>query len=720
MSYKNRIATVASCVTALTLFPGRSVELDDGPPRTLRVPIEYASAVTNVPLSQAGDCDLIANARDVAAGSALLASDSFPVRSDSGPLSFVESRSVRLRGEYVFHFDAYAGNVPIMGTGLVVTVPKHCAASTAFVEPERLIAALKFVETHPALLDSDSEVRQRVLRLAADVNTQSLESRGVVLDASGSQIQLNEQVVARTEPQLIAKWMGESDDDRGRNDVVAFEPSDRGIVIDVQRGLIVGINEDDGHGAFLPSDKAARPGLSPSTSLTSTVTVDRRGVADDFATGVGSAYESDPAGGAPQTVTLDRLLGDGSALDGKYLSVSSRAHDPDRTPTQSSDGGTGYLFEPNLTNDPPCYEEDESCSLFDNVNVYAHIDRFANEFWHERLGFEIDFKAEVYTHSHTPSSVAEGDKITLGYGGLFLLNNALEDDILYHEYVHVVLRHLGFDPDIFSTIEHRALGEGYSDYFALTYIGRPEFANWATTCPPRFECEGPEDDLEIRTLNTHPEVWNWNYSVPSTNLKYGVCTRKHLEDLKCKTTYATSDPKYVRAMIWGSTLWDIREALGPDAADPLIASSIVLSGGNAITFTSASGAILYADRVLNDGVNQAVLNDIFASRGIHPYFSAGVGLDDALPDRVRPEFDADVFPNPFEHTIRLQLDLATTDHVRAKLFDVNGRQVYAADLGVRVSGRTEAELTLPTIAGGFYILYLETTKQTWSQLMVRR
>ncbi len=581
----------------------------------------------------------------------------------------------------------FADSVEVRGAGLVVSVNGTCEVRLTALNIDRLPATL------PVDRNASSQTRQMAASIGTDGDHLSWHGSAVEVDSS--------------EPLIVDRWVAD----------------DLAFVVNRANGLMARQGTVSGHGAYLAADehnlvrplpRASTPGRD-SAPRTSPVGTETR------VTGSGLAYRTDPRAGEPELLPLPGLLGDGLHLSGEYVSVSSRRFDTAGEPTPSSGPSGEFVYEPVSSIDANCVLYVDDCSLIDNVNAYHHIDRFARDFWISRLGVDINFATTVWTHTSQTGSIVHGDTIRLGSGGLFLNNNALEDDILYHEYTHVALRHLGFVPDVFSTTQHRALGEGYSDYFALTFLDRPRFADWATRCPPRLECEGPEDSQEIRTLATDPSEWSWNYGVPSVQLKYGVCTRKHLEDLKCKTSWMTFDETYVWGMIWGSTLWDIREALGPDAADELVVTSLALTGGQLPTFTAASGAIVLADERVNGGANAPTLRAIFAARGITPFLSAGTSRENA--DGSRVDLELDVWPNPVQSTLRvtvrgaIQSSAGDVGHV--SVFDASGRAVARVPIAVVPGQPSPVDLDLNAFAAGTYFVVAQVGNNSATRTVTR-
>ncbi len=615
-------------------------------------------------------------------------------------LRFVFSGSTRLEGSRYVRFQPFVGDVTISGATLVVTVEDNCKMKSVFVEPERLVAATllgrQLAKSTPPSFAARPVLSDGPLPMLWTLRDAKLAPT-LSIDVSGAAAV------------LVNKW--ESSDGRF-------------IVFDEQRQVTSSSGWTDMHGVTAASLTTMIAGSSPEASQVAHPWMITRPAKSEmgssaYVTGNGMAYEVDPLYGEPVMQPIMRLHDDGNRLDGKYVRTISHALDLDGLPTASSDGSKMFIYEPTPETKRRCAYDPEQCSLFDNVNVYVHIDRFAHEFWSSKLEIDVDWQVLALTHVTNEGSVARGDTIVFGWGGLFLLNNAMEDEIIYHEYAHVALENLGLAADIFSSTQKRAVGEGYADYFALSYTGQPEFANWATRCPPRFECTGPEDAKEIRTLQTDASEWNWQFGKPSVRLKYGVCTRKHIEDTKCKTSWNTYTSTYIWGMIWGSTLWDIRTAYGADVADKLAAAGVTLAGGIINSFTTAAGSILHADRLLFDGQHHSGLREIFHNRGISPFLSLGVGIDETGEQDRPSNFDAVFFPNPFDHSLNVEVTSVAQTKAVATLFDLNGRALFSQDLGYLAAGKTQLTIDVPDLPNGFYLVSVKTNDATVSKMISR-
>ena len=371
-------------------------------------------------------------------------------------------------------------------------------------------------------------------------------------------------------------------------------------------------------------------------------------------------YETNPSGGEATEVTLQGLLGNGSALDGEFVRAGSDRLDGIGVAAKAIDGA--FTFAPDTTEAVHCMVDLAECPAFDAVNVYYHVDRFAREFWEQRMGLDIDFQAQARVHVAGDGGFADWTtrSMKLGVGSIFMKNGALSDDLIYHEYSHLVMASLGFEIGIGNADEPRALHEAYADYFTATWTDDPRIAEWLVTCPPRAHCQGPVNATDLRTLELNPEEWNWRRGSPLSTLRYGSCTRFHEGDRKCKQSWNNASNLYVWAMIWAATLWDVRSATGPDKADQIILETARQHTAQT-HFEEASATLLdTAFRLFGAAVADQV-RSVLLRRG---FAVATVTDTDGRPaPRERPEKGRmELWPNPALSTIRLRLDTRTSGY----------------------------------------------------------
>lgn len=419
-------------------------------------------------------------------------------------------------------------------------------------------------------------------------------------------------------------------------------------------------------------------------------------------------FTTDPAAGPREEVMLERLFGTGNRLDGQYARVGSNRLQPQGEPAAGKDGEADFRFEPNNPETEDCLEDIDDCAPFDAVNVYYHIDRFATEFWRDRMGFDPPFQADVVTHIAGDGAFADPsrDLIKLAVGWIFMRNAAKEDEIIYHEYTHLVGAALGFVLDTNSGVEAQAVSEGYADYFAATYTDDPQIGEWVVTCPPRFSCDGPPNDRDLRRLDSDPALWNWQGGSPDSNLKYGICTRYHTGDQKCKTSWNNYIPRYTWAIIWGGLLWDVREALGPETADAIAFEAMRNARGDSETVARAAGRLVEADELLHAGQNRAMIEAAAAARG--------VGVVTATQDTpIGQSLSLEVFPSPAAGPVTIRATGVDPGvRVRADVFDVLGRQVATLNPPVWGQGSAEFSWAARQVPPGLYFVRVGSGSMT--------
>lgn len=426
-------------------------------------------------------------------------------------------------------------------------------------------------------------------------------------------------------------------------------------------------------------------------------------------------FLEDPDDVEPGDIDLPNLTGDGTRLDGLYARVHSDRLDAAGAPAPGKDGLADFRFEPILGKGVECTtaadaEVGQYCSRFDAVNVYYHIDRVAREYWIDRLGIDIDFQADVTTHIAGDGAFANAGQfiMKMGAGDIFMKNTALEDEIIYHEYAHLVTARLGFEIDTESSTEARALSEGYADYFAASYTNDPRIGEWVVTCPARQHCEGPPNDTEFTRLDLNPNVWNWNQGSPDPSLQYGFCLRYHEGDTKCKASYNYRPGLYVWGMIWSNTLWDIREHLGPAAADPLFVEAIRMhepGENDDVDFEQAVTHVILANRTLNGGENESLITGLFEARGFPVPVIDSVAGDGTLPAVA----SLGVYPNPAAATAWVEVDSPTAGDFGIRVVDMLGRVVAEQEGRAGGPGRATLPVDISGLIPGVYLVEAVTS-----------
>lgn len=165
------------------------------------------------------------------------------------------------------------------------------------------------------------------------------------------------------------------------------------------------------------------------------------------------------------------------------------------------------------------------------------------------------------------------------YADLPWRDTGLDVDELVHEYFHAIWEQL-FGSEPATDPQHSvaaALTESMADYYGATITGDPVFGEYLSRNPVTGE--------DSYRLDGNPQTFaGW------------ACGEPHRA-----------------GEVWSATLWDIRGALGQDAADDRIIRGLVLARHPA-TFITIRDGILGADSILGQRYSD-VLWRIFAARG---------------------------------------------------------------------------------------------------------
>ena len=195
----------------------------------------------------------------------------------------------------------------------------------------------------------------------------------------------------------------------------------------------------------------------------------------------------------------------------------------------------------------------------------------------------------------TPEGVAPRIRMGLYTRGTPDLTDDLDPDydgeVVIHEYGHGVSNRLvggGASTSCLNRIQSGALGEGWSDYFSISYFNNPVEGAYLT--------QNPKTGIRRQSYEgytfTYEDIGNAGYEVHNDG------------------------------EIWAATLWDLRKALGQSVTDKLVLSGLKSTPCHP-SMTDARDALISADQATNAGANRAVLWQIFARHGLG-YSALGV------------------------------------------------------------------------------------------------
>ena len=209
--------------------------------------------------------------------------------------------------------------------------------------------------------------------------------------------------------------------------------------------------------------------------------------------------------------------------------------------------------------------------------------------------------------------------------GFRTVNGGDSAAIVWHEYTHGLSNRLVVHDDgtgALSSPQAGAMGEGWSDWYALDLLVGDGLMD-DTPAPGDVDVGHyvDSDPHSVRTQGIDCPVGVADPRCPGGGYTYGEFAQ-----------IAGGPEVHADGEIWAQTLWDLREAVGPDIAQSLITEGMRMAPPEP-SFLDMRNAILAADAGLG-GASRNAIWQVFAERGMG-YRAYSDGADDVAPD---PDF----------------------------------------------------------------------------------
>ena len=165
------------------------------------------------------------------------------------------------------------------------------------------------------------------------------------------------------------------------------------------------------------------------------------------------------------------------------------------------------------------------------------------------------------------------------------LDSDYDGEIVIHEYGHGVTTRLVGGPDNVSCLrgpQSAGLGEGWSDYFGISFYDDPVVGEYITGNPASSV---RRQSYEGYTF-TYEDLGNDGFDGP-----------------------------HDEGEIWAATLWDLRKELDQAVTDQLVVDGLKLTPCSP-SMIDARDAVLMADQTMNGGANRAKIWEVFALHGM--------------------------------------------------------------------------------------------------------
>jgi len=165
-------------------------------------------------------------------------------------------------------------------------------------------------------------------------------------------------------------------------------------------------------------------------------------------------------------------------------------------------------------------------------------------------------------------------------------DSSMDGDVVFHEYGHGISNRLiGNGSTALQGTQSGAMGEGWSDYWAITING---------------------DGLvgEYSTNNSTAGIRRAAYTVPAN------AVHNSYADVCAGGCAVHNDGE-----VWAATLWDLRATLGAATTDNIVLNGMKFTPIRP-SFLNARDGILQADQNLNGGANRCAIWTVFARHGM--------------------------------------------------------------------------------------------------------
>jgi Zn-dependent metalloprotease len=162
-------------------------------------------------------------------------------------------------------------------------------------------------------------------------------------------------------------------------------------------------------------------------------------------------------------------------------------------------------------------------------------------------------------------------------------DSSVDGDVVFHEYGHGISNRLiGNGSTALSGIQSGAMGEGWSDYWAITLNNDGAVGEYVTNNPNGIRRAA--------------------YSVPA------AAVHDSYADLGSVSVHNDGE-------VWAATLWDLRTQLGAATTNRLVLNGMKFTPTRP-SFLNARDGILQADQNLNGGANRCAIWTVFARHGM--------------------------------------------------------------------------------------------------------
>jgi|GEM_PF-1060957 len=357
-------------------------------------------------------------------------------------------------------------------------------------------------------------------------------------------------------------------------------------------------------------------------------------------------WPSPPGGGCPPAIYpagVSACWTDGAATAGNNIDACADLNGDDLCDGRAPGAAGSFLYPFNdsysLDNDPAPDRNFSLVNAFYWTNALHDwfyslgFDEAAGNFQNDNFGRGGQGGDAVRVDVHDGSSNNQANFLTPPDGiaprmnmGLYTglrRDSALDGDMMTHEYAHGVTSRLIGGPSNASALyllQSAALSEGWSDAFAFAFTGDPVIAEYSTRNP----------QTGIRTVR-----------YDQSSLTFGDFGVRRATMLPIQNRLAGLPQPHVDGEIWASTLWDVRQAVGPTDFPALLIEALKMTPPRP-SLLDARDALLQTAAALGLGGADDACSawEAFAQRGMGASAALNPVADGEPPDSAVSVFEA--------------------------------------------------------------------------------
>ncbi|MGH2664511.1 T9SS-dependent M36 family metallopeptidase [Flavobacterium sp.] len=311
--------------------------------------------------------------------------------------------------------------------------------------------------------------------------------------------------------------------------------------------------------------------------------------------------------------------------------------------------------------------------------------------------------------------------LNMPFSGFVNSDSDLANGVIAHEYAHGISTRLTGGPaNSFCLQSSEQMGEGWSDFYALMLQMKGTENGSERKGFGTFLSQESNDGQGIRTFPY------------STDMTIDPLTYGDTNGMTFQEDGETKVNVHSVGAVWASVLWDLAwkyvEKYGYDSniytgtggnnkIIQLITDALKLQPCNP-SFISGRDAILFADKETTGGVNNCLIWEVFARRGLGLNASSGLNsgvaaINDQVEDFTMPPIEDNctsylnkdtimIFPNPVDDLLNVTV-YGYSGNLEVTIFDINGRRVYNENIE---NFKITKVIDLDKLQRGVYILKL--------------